>query len=95
MEILGGFALTGKIEFLPYVKVLNANPPNVGLFIYPTFIYPTFSLPPPPFPLSSLHTAWEEQMAALEAEAAELHAEVGALRNLLNEKNAQVILHGQ
>ena len=23
---LGGFALTGKIEFLPYVKVLNANP---------------------------------------------------------------------
>ena len=29
-------------------------------------------------------------MAALEAEAAELHAEVGALRNLLNEKNAQV-----
>ena len=24
---MGGFALTGKIEFLPYVKVLNANPP--------------------------------------------------------------------
>ena len=23
---MGGFALTGKIEFLPYVKVLNANP---------------------------------------------------------------------
>ena len=40
----------------------------------------------------SLHTAWEQQMAALEAEAAELHAEVGALRNLLNEKNAQVCL---
>ena len=26
---MGGFALTGKIEFLPYVKVLNANPPTV------------------------------------------------------------------
>jgi len=38
---------------------------------------------------TSLHSAWEKQMAALEAEAAELHAEVGALRNLLNEKNAQ------
>ena len=24
---VGGFALTGKIEFLPYVKVLNTNPP--------------------------------------------------------------------
>ena len=40
----------------------------------------------------SLHSAWEKQMAALSAEAAELHAEVGALRNLLNEKNAQVRL---
>ena len=28
-QIMGGFALTGKIEFLPYVKVLNANPPIV------------------------------------------------------------------
>ena len=27
--LLGGFALTGKIEFLPYVEVLNANPPIV------------------------------------------------------------------
>ena len=60
-----------------------------------SFIHSKLSLPPPPFLFSSLHTAWEEQMAALEAEAAELHAEVGALRNLLNEKNAQVILHGQ
>ena len=42
--------------------------------------------------IDSLHTAWEQQMAALEAGAAELHAEVGALRNLLNEKNAQVCL---
>ena len=27
---LGGFALTGKIEFLPYVKALNANPHNIS-----------------------------------------------------------------
>ena len=26
---VGRFALTGKIEFLPYVKVLNANPPSI------------------------------------------------------------------
>ena len=28
---MGGFALTGKIELMPYVEVLNVNPPNILL----------------------------------------------------------------
>ena len=33
IKTLGRFALTRKIEFLPYIKVLNANRPNISFAI--------------------------------------------------------------